>query len=239
MLPRMKYEAFDAEFATFKASHPGASFADFYAHRVLTQIELGVRHATLGPTLKNSDDLTREQFVEICVDGGVTPETRLLDYGCGTLRTGRLFIRRLRRGHYMGMDVAQSLLDMGRELTGRQLLENRRATLHVIDEQGMARGIAFNADVVLSFGVAHHVHPDELAIYFRNLSRLAHKDGALIILTTTIGAGRSANMTWARPVDCYVKGLPGHDLRKITNMYDPITKRGVTYTRARLVFQRR
>lgn len=235
----MKYEAFDAEFTTFKASNPGTSFADFYAHRVVTQIKLGVRHATLGPALKNSDDLTREQFVEICVDGGVTHETRLLDYGCGTLRTGRLFIRRLKRGHYMGMDVSQSLLDMGRELAGRQLLENRKATLHVIDAQGMERGTAFNADVVLSFGVAHHVHPDELARYFCNLSRLAHKDGAFIILTTTIGAGRSANMTWARPVDCYVNGLPGYDLQKVTNMYDPITKRGVTYTRARLVFQRR
>lgn len=162
-----------------------------------------------------------------------------MDYGCGTQRTGRLFIRRLRRGHYLEMDVSLSLLDMGREPAGRQLLENRTAALHVIDEQGMERGIAFNADVVLSFGVARHVHPDELAIYFRSLSRLAHKDGAFIILTTTIGAGRSANMTWARPVDCHVEGLPGHDLVKVTNMYDPITKRGVSYTRARLVFQRR
>jgi cyclopropane fatty-acyl-phospholipid synthase-like methyltransferase len=136
----------------------------------------------------------------------------------------------------MGMDVAQSLLDMGREMNGRQFLEFRKVTLHVIDEQGMVRGIAFNADVVLSFGVACHDHPDELATYFRNLSRLAHKDGAFIILTTTIGAGRSANMTWARPIDCHVEGLPGHDLVKVTNMYDPIAKRGVTCTRARLVF---
>lgn len=51
--------------------------------------------------------------LEFLIEQGVTPETKLLDVGCGCLRGGIHFVRYLDIGNYYGIDISQALLDAG------------------------------------------------------------------------------------------------------------------------------
>ena len=57
---------------------------------------------------------------------GLDPSSRLLDVGCGPLRAGRHFVRFLEPGHYYGIDINESLLEVGYE---SELPERLRAKL--------------------------------------------------------------------------------------------------------------
>jgi SAM-dependent methyltransferase len=234
----MKFEAFDQEFAAYKEDHPGSVFADFYAHKSLLQIQQGIPHATLGASLKTPNQVTKAAVDELCEACGVTRDTRVADYGCGTLRMGRHFIRRLARRHYLGMDISQELLDIGRGLIQPPLLAKKEPALWRIDDRGMKAGIAFGADLVISTAVAFHVHPDELPTYFTNIMHLAHKPSASILIGTNIGPeGRSSGLSWARPLDLYRAGLSGFELLQVTEK-TTVTKNGVTFVNSLLRFQR-
>ena len=47
---------------------------------------------------------------------GMTPESRVLDFGCGCLRIGRLLISYLNPGNYYGIEANEALLDKGKAL---------------------------------------------------------------------------------------------------------------------------
>jgi SAM-dependent methyltransferase len=52
---------------------------------------------------------------DFLVAQGLTPGHRLLDVGCGALRAGIHFVEYLEPGHYYGIDINQTLLDVGHE----------------------------------------------------------------------------------------------------------------------------
>src|SRR4051794_14007689 len=56
-----------------------------------------------------------ELQLRFLVEHGLQPGHRLLDMGCGALRGGVRFVEYLDPGHYYGVDVNQSLLDVGFE----------------------------------------------------------------------------------------------------------------------------
>lgn len=81
-------------------------------------------------------DLMREWQFRWLIDHGLTPASRLLDLGCGTLRGGRAFIEYLDAGCYVGVEpqadylaasatllAAWKLLHMGAELLGLDQLD--------------------------------------------------------------------------------------------------------------------
>ena len=47
---------------------------------------------------------------------GMRPHHRMLDYGCGTLRTARFAVPYLDAGNYVGVDISDIRIDKGREL---------------------------------------------------------------------------------------------------------------------------
>jgi SAM-dependent methyltransferase len=232
------YEKFDRSFAVFQAEHPSASFAQFYAHTFLERIRLGNPTATLGPVLKDPDRHleTRATFAAIVRASGLEPRMRVIEYGCGTLRLGRHFIRYLRRRNFMGYDVIPEFLDMGRQSVGPALLGKRKPALHVIDPGSLPHeGIAFRADLVVSIAVSFHVHPGELDFYLQSLSALTHHR---LVLGVNLGPTfRYGNVSWRRPLETYVDGLRGlRFVRMISN--EPHMRRGHEMTRALLEFAR-
>jgi SAM-dependent methyltransferase len=59
------------------------------------------------------DEIGRLQF-DFLMSRGLTPDSYLLDVGCGALRGGLLFVRQLEPGHYFGLDVNRSLIKAAR-----------------------------------------------------------------------------------------------------------------------------
>jgi SAM-dependent methyltransferase len=59
------------------------------------------------------NDLGQLQFDFMRERGGLLPEMRMLDLGCGCFRGGIHFLRYLQAGNYYGIDVNQSLVEAG------------------------------------------------------------------------------------------------------------------------------
>lgn len=97
--------------------------------------------------------------LDFLVSRGLTPETRLLDLGCGCLRGGVRFIRYLAPGNYYGMDANESLLRSGREIElSRAGLADRLPAQNLLlnrDFEAWRFGVAF--DMVLAQSVFSHL----------------------------------------------------------------------------------
>jgi len=71
--------------------------------------------------------------LQFLVSQGLTPQDRLVDVGCGSLRAGVHFIRHLDAGRYTGIDIDSRLIEAGREELRQAGLADRGATFRVTD----------------------------------------------------------------------------------------------------------
>lgn len=73
------------------------------------QISAGEHRKRVGP---HWDEIGKHQF-EFLVEQGLSPDSRFLDVGCGSLRGGIHFVRYLDPENYFGIDINSSLLYAG------------------------------------------------------------------------------------------------------------------------------
>lgn len=64
------------------------------------------------------EEIGRLQF-KFLVEEGLRPHHYLLDVGCGSLRAGILLVPYLKKGHYLGIDKEEELLQAGIEELGK------------------------------------------------------------------------------------------------------------------------
>jgi hypothetical protein len=100
---------------------------------------LAEQHPSLGPDLKPGGTSGALNTFNKIVSQGIRPSDTLVDYGCGTLRVGSLFIEHLEAGHYIGMDIDQRILAAGLNQLPAELVESKRPTLEVISPDSLAR----------------------------------------------------------------------------------------------------
>ena len=74
-------------------------------------------------------NLQRKFQLDYLKSQGLTPNSVLLDYGCGALAAGRYFIDYLEPGHYIGADVSKGVLLEGRRRLEQLNLEKKGARL--------------------------------------------------------------------------------------------------------------
>ena len=116
----------------------------------------------------------------------------------------------------MGLDVAEGLLNLGKELVGNEIVSGKKPTLRIISPDSVDEAMKFGADGVFSCAVSMHVHPDELAFYFDSLKKIASKPGCRLVFDATLAkeSVRYANRSWAWEEDYLVSQLEGFDLIK-------------------------
>ena len=110
------------------------------------------QHPSLGPHLKPGGTSGALNTFNKLVSQGIRPSDTLVDYGCGTLRVGSLFIEHLEAGHYIGMDIDQRILADGLNQLPAELVESKRPTLEVISPDSLARVAARQPRWVCSKG---------------------------------------------------------------------------------------
>ncbi|HJZ81834.1 MAG TPA: hypothetical protein VKD91_15865 [Pyrinomonadaceae bacterium] len=71
-----------------------------------------LRHGFLGVPTETFDQAGRSQFTAL-LNEGLNPESRVLDIGCGCLRTGYWLIRFLDAGCYHGIEPARERVEYG------------------------------------------------------------------------------------------------------------------------------
>lgn len=116
------------------------------------------------------DETGRIQIAALC-DLGLRPTDRVLDIGCGPLRTGVRLLRYLAPGNYWGTDLSAALMQRGYEA---ELDDDARARLPVTqlvqDGDFAFPGVPLEFDVLICLAVFTHLPPTDTA---RALCRIA------------------------------------------------------------------
>lgn len=130
---------------------------------------------------------------------GVREHHRVLDFGCGALRSGRLLIPYLLPDRYFGIDPNTWLIDtaIDQEL-GRSILEVKRPRF---DSNAECRldvfGVTF--DYVHAHSIFTHAPPAMIRQFLANL-RSALAPGGLVVGTWVAGEEDFEGTEWAYPV---------------------------------------
>jgi hypothetical protein len=216
------FEKRDQRFRRFKEKDPQLSFARYAAERM--HGELMARHpynpngaisAALEPNFWEAGESKARKLLEAMAPAR---GDKVLEYGCGSLRIGAHFIRHLDPGCFMGMDVIAGFYELGVTAIGPEMMGEKAPRLSVIDEAGLAQGEAFAPDFLYSNVVCVHVHPDEIEDYFRNLARLAHKQGARLVFNARLTEQpvRFEFDGWSWPLEFYRDNLAGFAMVRAT-----------------------
>jgi SAM-dependent methyltransferase len=189
-VPRLKL-------ALWSLQNPGSSFKQFYAESVASALSGEKSHSSLGPNLKPGRIAEARRTFSKLVKKGIRPSDTLVDYGCGTLRLGALFIEFLEPNRYIGLDVDERILAIGRNQFSAELMDSKRPVLEVISPESLRRAAARQPRWVCSKGVLQHIPPEELNEYFESLSYLIHV-GAIGFIYARIAekSKRHSAKTW-------------------------------------------
>jgi SAM-dependent methyltransferase len=209
MMDETPQEMRNRRFVEYKARHPGATYAQWLHDAAVIHVKQGRAHATLGSNLSKGEwwEAGRGTFERYLRLAGIQPDTKVADYGCGSLRVGGHLIRYLEPDRYYGLDVTTALIESGQELVGPELLAQKRPRFGAIEPKALKSAAAFGANCVISTAVCYHVHPDEAPVYFGNLRQLAAKPGARLLFDAVISDGPSAESALAMPIDYYKQAL--------------------------------
>jgi hypothetical protein len=186
-----------AKFAIWSLRHPGGTFKQFYAESVVGALDGKAKHNSLGPHIKQGRIESAERAFHSLVALGVRPGDKFVDYGCGTLRLGVLFIDYLEPDCYFGLDIDERILAVGRARLSPAVIEAKRPVLQVISPESVGRVAAQRPRWVCSKGVLQHVPPSEMDAYFGSLATLLNA-GADGFLNARLGTKlkRIAPKTW-------------------------------------------
>ncbi|MDQ6435163.1 class I SAM-dependent methyltransferase [Mesorhizobium sp. LHD-90] len=236
-----KIRQFDADFDRWVARNPGGKFSAFSAIETSKRLKNGASHATLGTKLKNGNNWAIDGLAncQLVYDlGGVNPETKICDYGCGNLRVGVHVIDRQAPGSYFGIDVSEYLIAEGIRLVGDDVIRRKRPVLGTIKER-LDDVVEAAVDITFSFNVSSHIHPDEQDAYVGNLKAICHKPGARLLLNvvTFQEPVRFQPSGWAWTIPHYVDWFAPMKLID-TVFYGSSDRAGMVIEGHRLTFQR-
>jgi len=208
------FEEIDRQFAEARARDPALTFAQFYGDYVAPLAREGT-HGTIGV----SREVGVKRFPAYRRMLELTPDMRVVDFGCGSLRIGYHTISFLQPGHYFGLDIQKEFLTLGEQMLGTDLYEMKQPTLRVIDRQTLAEAARFGADAVMSINVAIHVSPEEICTYFQHLIMLTSKPGARLLFDAKMAPEprRCAPFGWEWPLDFIQTSLTPLEFVKIHN----------------------
>jgi cyclopropane fatty-acyl-phospholipid synthase-like methyltransferase len=202
------------KFALWSLRNPGASFKQFYAESAANSFACNKCHASLGPNLKPGGLASARRTFDRFIKYGIRPDHTVVDYGCGTLRVGALFIEFLEADRYTGLDIDERILAAGREQLSDDTVGTKRPTLEIITEESLARVAARNPRWVCSNGVLQHVPPDELDEYFASLSRLIHAGATGLLFSHTGQESRRTSLkSWVHDFDQLHAAAKAHGMQ--------------------------
>jgi SAM-dependent methyltransferase len=149
-------------------------------HEAAKALSAGAHHYTayVGPP-EQYDFMGAMQF-RLLTTLGLREHHRVLDFGCGSLRAGRLLIPYLLEGRYYGLEPNQWLIDdaIDREL-GRSMIDLKRPTfLHRADYSATAFGISF--DYILAQSIFSHAGRDVVSKCLAEFRSCLGKSGLIL-----------------------------------------------------------
>jgi len=188
-------------FFFWRLRHSSPQYASYYAAVSTAQINLGLRHRTLGVKFarRKPDDWT-PRIMKYLLANGLAPHHLCVDFGCGSLRIGYPLIRYLDPGNYHGIDITDRFYRDGIELMDPAVICSKQPHLDVIDDRVLGQLSRNPPDIVLSSAVIQHIPPHELGRYFERVSRLiGPRTRAFLFFDEMPQPTQTAWTSWAYP----------------------------------------
>lgn len=163
----------------------------------------GAPHYTAYVGPPDQYDLMGATQFRLLTTMGLRDHHRVLDFGCGSLRAGRLLIPYLSEGHYCGMEPNRWLIDdaIRREL-GQGFIDLKRPKFRYHTNISTA-GFGVSFDYILAQSIFSHAAPDLVAKYLANFR--SHLKPSGLVLATFVEPGDVPEGTngsgWVYP-DC-------------------------------------
>ncbi|MDJ0789590.1 MAG: transglutaminase domain-containing protein [Myxococcota bacterium] len=163
-----------AEAAWSAPSSFAVGMASTYVRRVGERLRAGATHHTLGTSIRDAEwfEDSAKATLAFLREQGLEPGSRVVDYGCGSLRLGASLIPFLEPEGYWGVDVTDEFFKAGLALLPQELIEEKKPRLSVLTPEVRAQGDAFGADVLVSFGVLMHVPEVDLPGFFGSVAEV-------------------------------------------------------------------
>lgn len=128
---------------------------------------------------------------------GLRADHKLLDFGCGSLRSGKLFIPYLNSGNYFGQDPNQWLIDEGlsNEL-GTSIVDVKRPTFSNVDDFTIQFNEKF--DYIVAQSIFSHT---DLSLTKKGLRSIynALSDNGIALVTIIEGKDYNGEESWVYP----------------------------------------
>lgn len=122
------------------------------------------------------------------IEEGLKPHNSLLDFGCGTLRAGRLLIPYLDKGNYTGIDISDGVIEEAKRMVEADTnLKNKNPIIiynHDMDfEFKDLNGMKY--DFIIAQSVVTHLLDEHVQEIFNNLNRVM-SDNSVFYFTAFI-----------------------------------------------------
>jgi ubiquinone/menaquinone biosynthesis C-methylase UbiE len=130
-------------------------------------------------TFENTNRVWQFEFLR---KHGLRPEQSFLDYGCGPAAAGVYFIEYLDEGKWVGVDISNESIRVGRELIERKGLQGKKPELVYIPKGDMSALGGRQFDVILAQSVFTHLPPDEIILILQRLT--VHMDAGSELLAS-------------------------------------------------------
>jgi SAM-dependent methyltransferase len=185
------------KFAAWREGNPQGTFKQFYAERAIEVIRTGKPHPTLGANVTPEGRQAARSIFDTLISLGLRRSDSLVDYGCGTLRLGRLLIEYLDAERYVGLDIDDRIIQAGYKMLPPELIAKKAPFFDVISPNRIRLVGATRPRWVIAAEVIHHVAPFELNEFFHDISALV-RCGAVAIISFTMRdkIERLSNYSW-------------------------------------------
>ena len=151
----------------------GTSYAEYYADRM---DRIVTRNPDWGLNLNKLFQL------EYLKTRDLTPQSTLLDYGCGALAAGIHFIGYLESGKYVGLDISWEVLREGGRRLERTGLTGQLPNLYLFDGDLAAILGERQFDFLWAQSVLTHMPPEDILALLRDVR--CHMHGSSQLFTT-------------------------------------------------------
>jgi SAM-dependent methyltransferase len=181
----------------------GTSYAEYYANRMN-------RIVTRNPDWGlNLDRLFQFEYLKT---HGLTPQSTLLDYGCGALAAGIHFIAYLELGKYVGLDISGEVLREGERRLKRAGLKGRQPNLCLLDGDLVAVLGERKFDFLWAQSVLTHMPPDDILTLLRDIRRHMHGRSQLFagFAHTKGKPGQKQFKDWYYNQDFFIEAAAAH-----------------------------
>ena len=138
------------------------------------------------PVLYKYDQKTRVDLIDKLAK--VDPQSRILDFGCGTGEMIKALVKRYPQSQITGVDVSDKVIDIAKK--NLNAFKNVDFFSDGIDSPKLMAG---SFDLILCITVLQHFEPNHLTHAFKRLTSLLRPNGRIIILENIYQRPQSNN----------------------------------------------